>query len=215
MTLPARHVHGFSLKSLLVILAVIALLGILAVPLVKSALLKLQIAQSRQNAGSIHLVTSDMAVDGEKHKDPGLGWPGDLKAKGRIATLGDFANLMVHNGYLKPADLRIFCGPGYKPYHGTLTSGSNGVLDPPFTDENCAYKIYLVKDSDSSNTVYLMSKDGVFGDKGFVVVRKGGDASFYKKQQALNLQIGSLPGGGIVESAENCLNPGSTAPKQP
>jgi len=208
MASPARQVQGFALRKLFVPFATIAILGILAVPLVKSALLKLQIAQSRQNAGSIHLVTSDMAVDGENHKDSCLGWPGDLKVKGRIATLGDFVNLMVRNGYLKPGDLGIFSGPGYKPYRGTLTSGSNGVLVPAFTDENCAYKIYLVKDSDSSNTVFLMSKNGVFGDKGFVVVDKGGSARFFTKAQ--NLQ---LPGGGTVESAENCLNPGPSAPK--
>ena len=203
MASPARLVQGFTRTKLFVLLSVVAVLVILAIPLVTSAFAKWKITQFRQNAGSIHLVTLSMATDGETNKDPTLGWPGDLKAKGHIANLADFANLLVRNDYLKPGDLKIFSGPGYKPYQGTLSSGSSGVLVPPFTDENCAYKVYLVKDRDSSNTVFLMSKKDVFGDKGFVVVRKGGDAGIYQKAQ--NLQ---LPGGGTVESAENCLNPG-------
>ncbi len=139
-----------------------------------------------------------MAMDGETNKDPSLGWPGDLKAKGIITNLSDFVTLLVRKGYLKANDLRIFAGPGYKPYKGTL---SNGVLVPPFTEENCEYKVYLVKDSDPANTVFLASKTG---DRGFIVTHKGGDASVYKKTQPPTLQ---LPGGGTVENAENCLNP--------
>lgn len=166
-----------------------------------------------------------MAIDGITNKDPSLGWPGDLKAKGHIATLGDYANVLVRGGYLKPGDLKIFSGPGFKPYKGTLSSGSNGVLIPAFKDENSAFKVYLVKESDSANTLFLASKNYTykspvndssaqpFGDKVFVVLRKGGDASVLKKRQSQSLNlIGQLPGGGSVESAENCLNPDPTTP---
>lgn len=161
-----------------------------------------------------------MALDGATNKDASLGWPGDLKAKGYIATLGDYANVLVRSGYLKPGDLKIFCGPCCRPYRGTLSSGTNGVLVPAFIDENSAYKVYLDKDTDPSNTLFLASKNYTyntplnnpnaqpFGDRGIVVLRKGGDASELKKQQVQTLQrIGELPGGGNVESAENCLNP--------
>jgi len=165
-----------------------------------------------------------MAMDGENNKDPLLDLPGDLKAKGHIATLGDFANVLVRNNYLNPDDLKIFSGPGCKVYKGKLSSGSNGVLVPAFTEENCAFKVYLVKKDDPADTVFLASKNYTyntmlnpnavpFGDKGFMVFRKGGDASILKKAQVHSLQlVGKLPGGGTVESAENCLNPGPTAP---
>ena len=171
------------------------------------------------------MATLAMAYDGVTNKDSSLGWPGDLKAKGRIATLGDYVNLLVCNGYLNPGDLKIFSAPGCKAYKGALSSGSNGVLVPAFTDEDSALKVYLVKESDSSNTVFLASKNYTYntplnhpnvqpyGDKGIVVLRKGGDASILKKQQTQKLNlIGQLPGGGSVESAENCLNPGPTTP---
>lgn len=164
-----------------------------------------------------------MVTDGNAKGDPSLGWPGDLKAKGRITTLADYVNILVRGGYLKPNDLHIFSGAGYEAYKGTLTSGSNGVLSPAFEDEkNCAFKIFLVKEADSSNTIFLASKNYTynsalddkakpFGDKGFVVVRKGGDARILKKTQAksnnLHQIIGTLPGGGTAESVENCLNP--------
>lgn len=179
-----------------------------------------------------------MAADGVSSKNPALGWPGDLKANGRITTVADFVNVLVRNDYFKPDDLVFFSNTGfksffpntgYKPYRGVLSSGSNGVLVPAFTEENCAFKVYLVKDADSSNTVFLASKNYIyntplnnpnakpFGVNGFVVCRKGGDVSILKKEQAQSLQVnqpgssyyvGQLPGGGTVENAANCLNPG-------
>ena len=166
-----------------------------------------------------------MATDGATNKDPALAWPGDLKEKGRIATLADYVNLLVRNDYLKATDLIIFSGPGFKPYKGTLSSGSNRVLVPAFTEENCAWKIYLVKDDNPADTLFLASKNYTynrplndpnakpFGDKGFMVFHKGGDGSVLKKVHAQTLPVvGKLPGDGTVESVENCLNPGPTAP---
>ncbi len=193
MRFPTRSARGFTRTELVVavgILAVLAILVSLAVP-AGTDLAKRQLIRDMNNERQIHLATIST-----------LGWPGDLKANGRISTLSDYINLLVRTGCFKPSDLKIFCGPGYKPYEGTLSSGSDGILVPPFTDENCALKIYLVKDADSSNTVFLASKNG---DNGFFVIRKGGDAGIFKKAQGQNFQ---LPGGGTVESAANCLNPG-------
>ena len=166
-----------------------------------------------------------MATDGFNTQNPALGWPGDLKETGHIATLADYVNVLVRNDYLNSGDLRIFSGFGYKAYAGTLRSGSNGVLVPAFTDENCALKVYLVKKDDLADTVFLASKNYTYNyplnndaksklfEQKFVVLRKGGDASILKKSQAQSLQlVGKLPGGGMVENAENCLSPGAPAP---
>jgi len=166
-----------------------------------------------------------MAIDGATNKDPSLGWPGDLNVKGYIANLSDYVNRLVRNDYLKAGDLKVFSGLGYKVYKGSLSSGSNGVLVPAFAEENCAWKIYLVKDADPSMTLFLATKNYTydtplndpnakpFGNKGFMVFHKGGDGAVLKKMHAQTLPVvGQLPGGGSVESVENCLNPSPTAP---
>ena len=86
-----------------------------------------------------------------------------------------------------------------------------------------ALKIYKVKGADPSNTIFAASSNYVydtelnshavpFGDAGFVVVRKSGDAGVYKKKQAtpagydnnaerFQAEIGALPGavkGGVA-----------------
>lgn len=218
-----------TLLELIVVIVVIAVLASLAVPRVTSDLVRGDLLCAVNNARQIHMATMAMAADGEANKDPSLGWPGDLKARGRIATVGDFVNILVRNDYLKPGDLKVFSANEIKSYPGgILSSGSNGVLVPAFTEEYNAFKVFLVKEGDTSNTVFLMSKNysyntplndpkaKPFGERGFVVLRKGGDASYLKKQQAKTLNahqlIGKLPGGGTVESAANCLNPGKPTP---
>ena len=79
-----------------------------------------------------------------------------------------------------------------------------------------ALKIYKVKGADPSNTIFAASSNYIydtelnsnvvpFGDAGFVVVRKSGDAGVYKKNQATSAgydnnperfqtEIGALPG---------------------
>jgi len=165
-----------------------------------------------------------MVEDGATNKNTALGWPGDLKAAGHISTLADYVNFLVHNGYLSVSELHIFTNLGYED-RGKLSLASNGVLVPAFREEYSALKVYLVKKGDPADTVFLTSKNYTyntplnnpkakpFGDKGFVVCNKGGDAHVFKKQQAQDLPvIGKLPGEGSVESAENCLNPGPPAP---
>src|SRR5205823_15078079 len=67
-----------------------------------------------------------------------------------------------------------------------------------------AFKFYKVKDADSSNVVFLEANNytynttlqGVttapFGDKGFIVQRRGGDASILRKN---NATAGGTPAG--------------------
>lgn len=147
----------------------------------------------------------------------GRGLPGDLKASGEIGNLSDFVNLLVWSGALKPGDLKVFASRGIQAYQGNLDA--KGFPAPPFKNENSAFKVYLVRESDPPDTLVMATKNftygkpldpkaAPFGDKGFVVIRKSGDVFIYKRQQVFNSQlIGSLPGGGTVESAENCLNP--------
>ncbi len=58
-----------------------------------------------------------------------------------------------------------------------------------------ALKVYKVSDTDASNTIFSVSANynyntsltpttAPYGDKGFVVMRKGGDAAIFRKNQA-------------------------------
>lgn len=167
------------------------------------------------DAKCIYLAAQMMAEEAKTNEKLIGGWPGDLKNRGQIKCLGDYVNLLARNDYFKPGDLKVFAGIGYEQYLGSMGSGSNGDLVPAFKESNSAFKIYLVKESDPPNTVFLASKNyrygksldprGIlFGDRQFVIVFKNGEAAIYKDLKSLN---GQLPGGGTVESAENCLNP--------
>ncbi len=109
----------------------------------------------------------------------------------------------------------MFSVPGIIPWNGTYTkpadATSKGTFAPAFDPaKNSAFKVYKDTDKDGSNTIFLATKNFTysgnqdtalpatktpFGDKGFVIFHKGGDGTFYKKQQATTKTIlGYLPG---------------------
>jgi len=206
-----RSPEGFTLIELLVVISIIAVLASLAVPAVTGALVKGQLAQAMSNARQIHMAAMSMAIDGATNSDVSLGWPGDLKDNSQIASLPDYVNRLAAYDYLKPGDLKVFSTAGIVAYvpTGAMTTGTGAKLTPEFDEKNSAYKVYLVHDNDAANTLFLATKNysyntafpadsstlKPFGDKGFVVLRKGGDASVLKRQQAEtpNL-VGKLPG---------------------
>ena len=118
----------------------------------------------------------------------------------------------------------MFATAGITPWTGTYTApadaNSKGTLAPAFdAEKNCAFKIYKVTDKDGGNTLFMATKNFTytsnstqaidttktpFGDKGFVVFHKGGDGTFYKRQQATAKTIlGTLPGKTDTNSNED------------
>jgi prepilin-type N-terminal cleavage/methylation domain-containing protein len=210
------HTAAFTLIEMLVVIAIIATIAAFALPAITGALTRGQLTQAVSNARQVHLATFSMATDGTQTGDAKYGWPGDLAVAttSPITSVPTFIQRLVDNDYLKPGDLKVFTASGISPWNGTYTpppsTDSPGSLDPAFTDTNCAFKIYKVKDSDGSNAIFVATKNFTysnvaataidatkqpFGDKGFVVFHKGGDGTFYKKQQATAKAIlGVLPG---------------------
>lgn len=169
-----------------------------------------------------------MTTDGTQTGDAKYGWPGDLfaatDANVKIANVSEFVQRLVDNDYLKPGDLKVFATAGITPWTGTYNpppdSNSKGALSPAFdAEKNCAFKIYKVTDKDGGNTLFMATKNFTytsnstqaidttktpFGDKGFVVFHKGGDGTFYKRQQATAKTIlGTLPGKTDTNSNED------------
>ncbi|HEY2124827.1 MAG TPA: prepilin-type N-terminal cleavage/methylation domain-containing protein [Chthoniobacterales bacterium] len=219
---------AFTLVEMLVVIAIIATIAAFALPAITGALTRGQLAQAVSNARQVHLATFAMTTDGTQTGDPKFAWPGDLfnaAAPAKITTVADFVTRLVDNDYLKAGDLKVFAAPGITPWVGTYTAppdaNSTGNFAPAFNgNTNCAFKIYKVTDRDPGNTIFLATKnftytDAVaisttttpFGDKGFVIFHKGGDGTFYKKQQATNKNLlGNPPGGGDVSPPPNETN---------
>jgi type II secretory pathway pseudopilin PulG len=172
----------------LVALVILAVLGFLAWPTITNALHKRELTRTMNHARELYLASFHMATDGTAKSDLNLAWPGDYGA----TSLAEYCGRLVQNRYLSAADLqRILSAPG-----ASCTVGSNA--GPPATLTligKSALKVYNVKSSDPPTAIFSASANYIyntplspaatpFADKGFVVIRKRGDAGVYKRNQA-------------------------------
>lgn len=210
-----RPTQAFTLIELLVVIAIIALLASLAIPAVQNAMVKGQMTQTLNNEKQIFLAAYQMATDATTTNDQNLGWPGNLadpnRTAGKITNASDYVTRLMGYDYLKPGDVtKVFAAPGFVPWSGTVNSSSSpATLSPAWNDAtNNPFKIYMVTESDGSDVLFLATKNYTYntplsptaqpyGDKGFVIIHKGGDAAMLKKPQANNnviAGVGPLPG---------------------
>jgi len=171
-------------------------------------MVKRDLTRTMNNGRELYLMAFRMATDGAAKFDSHRAWPGDYPT----SSLTEYGTKLVQNGYVKPEDLqRMLCAPGAE-----CQATASG---PPATllfSGKSALKIYKVRAADPSNTIFAASANYVydtpldpntdpFGDAGFVVIRKSGDAGVYKKGQAtpdgfdknvarFQTEIGALPG---------------------
>ena len=193
-----RSQSAFTLIEMLVVISIIAVLAAFAVPALTSALTKGQMTGTLNNGRQIYLASQQMALDGAANSDPNLCWPGD---DATIATVTDYCNRLFANDYLKPGDLqKLLNAPGT----ATTVTFIAGRASHPATVTLAgapAFKWFKVKDADSANVVFLETANytynaalpagtAPFGDKGFIVQRRGGDASLLRKN---NAQAGGNP----------------------
>ncbi len=226
-----KSLAAFTLVEMLVVIAIIATIAAFALPAITGALTRGQLAQTVNNARQIYLSTFAMTTDGTQTGDAKYGWPGDLAASTdstvQIATVTDFVQRLVDNDYLKSGDLKVFAAPGITPWNGTYQKPADatgkGTFAPLFDgDKNCAFKIYKVTDKDAGTAILLATKNftytsnstnaidttkSPFGDKGFVIFHKGGDGTFYKRQQATSKSLL-----GYTPDPNNTTDPGSGTP---
>ena len=185
---------AFTLIELLVVIAIIAVLASFAVPAITSALTKGQLVGTVNNARQYYLAGYQMALDGNTNADINYQWPGDYTAPA-ITTLSAYSSKLVTNQYLKTGDLaKLLSGPG-AIVGATSTTDASGVVTVTLTGTP-GLKVYELKDGDSANTIFAVSANytyntalttttSPFGDKGFVVIRKGGDCLSLRKNNAL------------------------------
>lgn len=189
--------RAFTLIEMLVVISIIVVLAAFAGPAIFSALTKGQMTGSLNNSRQLYLAGQQMALDGATNSDPTRAWPGELSdtpgagSAAPITTLQQYAIKLVQGDYLKAGDVqKILSAPG-----ATCTATADNSTGAVTLGGKSALKVYKIKETDSTNTVFavtsnytyntaLVATDAPYGDKGFVVQRKGGDASLLKKNNA-------------------------------
>jgi len=188
-----KYFSAFTLIELLVVIAIIAILAALAVPALTSALYKAQMTGTMNNARQLYLAQFQMSNDGSATGDATSAWPGDLVPTVPTTTTG-YLNVLCAKGYLRGADaIKLMNAPGAQ-YTATVNTagGVDSLTGPAGTS---ALKVWLVGDAAPATAIFCTSRNYVYGlplastavpygTKGFVTVKKGGDASIYRVGQA-------------------------------
>jgi len=195
-----KNPSGFTLIELLVVIAIIAVLASFAVPAITSALTKGQLVGTLNNVRQYYLAGYQMALDGNTNADKNYNWPGDYSSP-TVTTLSDYSSKLVTNSYLKIGDLaKLLSGPGAIVGATGSTDATTGITTVTLTGTP-GLKVYEIHDGDSGNTIFAVSNNytyntalpaatSPFGDKGFVVMRKGGDALSLRKNNATAASYG-------------------------
>ena len=178
MKSPFRSLRGFTLIELLVVISIIAILASLAIPAISSALVRGQMTQTLNNARQLTIATQTMSMD-TTTAGGGTAWT--MGSDGQMLTVDTFTQELMTNKYLTVSDLRkIFAAPGVV----VPTTSSN------FTAENIAFSIMETQESSPSDHPFLITKNWEngklttntpYGDKGFIVFRKGGDGGTFSR----------------------------------
>ena len=185
-------VAAFTLIEMLVVISIIVVLAAFAGPALFSALTKGQMTASVNNSRQLFLAGQQMALDGATNSDSTRTWPGD---DATVTTLQIYCSRLVTNDYLKVGDLqKLLSAPGAVCTATSTTAGTPPVATVTLAGTS-ALKVYPIKEIDSTNTIFavtsnytynsaLTSTAAPYGDKGFVVQRKGGDAALLKTNNA-------------------------------
>jgi len=179
-----RHLHsqnsGLTWIEAIVILVVLSLLVLMALPSISIG--RPVMTQSLSNMRQLLTATQAMVEDGVLKGNPNLNWPGD--------TGGTFSNWAAQ---LVPAYMHTndFCKLLSAP-------GRTLPLDKIPAMSESAILVYAVSEESPSNAVFLTTANFTntptggttplrnsipYGDKGFVVFRKGGDGMIYRANQ--------------------------------
>ena len=169
-------------------LVILGVITFLAWPTLLNGLHKRQMSRTEKHGRELYLASFRMAMEGAAKSDPNRAWPGELPA----TTLAEYCGRLVQYNYLKPEDVeRILSAPG-----ATCTVHFTPGPPPVLTLKGkSALKVYKVKGGDHSTAIFAASSNYIyntplsptsvpFSDKGFVVIRKRGDAGVYKRNQA-------------------------------
>lgn len=191
---PLRNL-AFTLIELLVVISIIGILAALAIPAVSGALVKGQLTASLNNARQLQLATFNLNLERESIGELGA-WPGAAGvsvSSSFTAFINELTNALTVNDIRK-----MFSAPGVSIPGSALPASATEV----------AFNIYQVGNVDEGSVIFLTTKNWdaasplvaplstarPFGDKGVVVMRKGGDGQVFQSRFVTNTNsLGWLP----------------------
>ncbi len=177
-----KRLRAFTLIELLVVISIIAILAALALPAITGALSRGQATQTLSNCKNLYTATFNMVADGTTTYDAALSWPGDEGVK----SWANWAKGLTENGYLATNDFnKMLLAPGIN---------RPGNSDPE-TSTPSAINLYAVTTASPMDAIIFSTAniDDVgpldkanlpYGDKLFILFRKGGDGTVYQGSQS-------------------------------
>ena len=185
-----RSLQAFTLIELLVVISIIAILASLAIPAVTGALTRGQATQTLSNMKQLHQIAYTMAMDATTTGDTNVGWPGNMPNK---TWAGWITNAVP--GYMKTNDMaKLLSAPGITvPATATLSS-----LTPGQAANGRAVVLYQAAETNDNTTVLfstsnftnsssggdaLIANSLPYGEKLYVLFRKGGDGAILQARQ--------------------------------
>ena len=201
-----KYFSAFTLIELLVVIAIIAILAALAVPALTSALSKAQQTGTMNNCRQLYLAQFQMSNDGSATGDASSAWPGDLPTL--PTTMTAYMNVLCGKGYLKGGDaIKLLNAPSAN-YTATVTT-TNGIDSLSAQAGTPGLKVWLNQDVDPATTIFCTSRNYVYdtallstavpyGTKGFITIKKGGDAAIYRVGQAT---VGGWANGTVFQNS--------------
>lgn len=205
-TVPEKR-QSFPIGGAVVGIVLVLIPGILAMPVLLggTGCGPSKVYATLNRARQIHQAAYRMVLDNADDPDPDLGWPGELaeSATNPISTTGQYVERMVDHRYLDRGSLaKLFAGPDVSVYPGT----------GPFQGKYSAFNVYKVTGNDPDNAIFLATKNFTYGsaldptkpygDKGCMIMRKGGDALLLTAGQAMTKNVGVMPGGTADDPGE-------------
>jgi len=186
-----KRLTAFTLIELLVVISIIAILASLALPAITGALVRGQMTQSVSNMKQLHVVAQQIALDGSTSGDTNYAWPGDLPTKNWATWAG-----IVTNGYMTVADFAKMCSAPpitatSDKISGSVAGTTRAVIAYQVSETNDP-SVVLFSSSNFTNQatpVAPLAAGKPFGNKGFVVFRKGGDGAVLQNNQATNTNV--------------------------
>jgi len=185
-----KRSSAFTLIELLVVISIIGILASLAIPAVAGALVKGQMTGTMNNARQLQLATFNVNLENEAAGQPGA-WPASN------VTFIQWRDLLTN--VLSSSDLaKLFSAPGIA-VSNAMTATMN----------DTAFNVYQVGNSEESGTIFISSRNWnavtpttlpeatakPFGNKGVIIMRKGGDAQILQSRFMTNTNTLGIPGG--------------------